>query len=717
MGRDIFFGVGRYQPQSKEGRRLLAHELVHVAQWKRGGRARSAAPVTSPRRQRLESEASAGADRILSGGHAGPLSSLRHATPLLHPVYISRHGTPGFLQNAFNTFQSWGYTPITSNVDSLQDIVADLATRSAVGRVTIVSHAHPTNVMMALLRGGRPHLMKDDMAALTVPRTGTIGPTATAPPSVAVPGILPSTPTARTTQNFDALVARESDQTHLVPETQLNALLTALAADRLGAARLRQVGQSTGAVVRQYVWWTLDGLSVPHGGYAAGRAARLHAITERARESYRGTIQVAAASAPHLISDRDFAQLDAEIHRLTSASTWQWAGAGNAAARQAAEQRAVSSPYAAVNAILWNPDFLPELAGADRRVRTMWERLPRIENHYLSQSTLNSVITALGSGVLTPLGGPNDHLARQWVWWVIEGEFARIQGFATLQRTRIEGAATVRRRAYRDLIIAALQAAGGQAPAQAVFNAAATSVRQTFSTFALGNTPTSQEQAQIATQLRQSTQVTDLTGNPEFLRQLEFVRAAITANTWFEIQGCRAGQDMGYLQAFRDLFANTRARPKVSAPDWFQSFGHYGFQTVTDAQVPTRWGQPHIQAAFAYWQPILTQSPPISAPSHQDLLAFLRTPMALPQISPNNTTHNTLLVHHSVGEQAMLSWLGRHGYRLTAAQDIRQALFQSQHLAANVRGSWVDWLAEQRQGGEVRFRPDPDYNTHIKAVT
>jgi len=32
VGRDIFFGEGQYQPQSQEGRRLLAHELTHVVQ-------------------------------------------------------------------------------------------------------------------------------------------------------------------------------------------------------------------------------------------------------------------------------------------------------------------------------------------------------------------------------------------------------------------------------------------------------------------------------------------------------------------------------------------------------------------------------------------------------------------------------------------------------------------------------------------------------------
>jgi len=30
--RDIYFGVGKYAPQSVEGKRLLAHELTHVVQ-------------------------------------------------------------------------------------------------------------------------------------------------------------------------------------------------------------------------------------------------------------------------------------------------------------------------------------------------------------------------------------------------------------------------------------------------------------------------------------------------------------------------------------------------------------------------------------------------------------------------------------------------------------------------------------------------------------
>lgn len=36
VGSDIVFGAGQYRPQSRDGRRLLAHELVHVVQQERG---------------------------------------------------------------------------------------------------------------------------------------------------------------------------------------------------------------------------------------------------------------------------------------------------------------------------------------------------------------------------------------------------------------------------------------------------------------------------------------------------------------------------------------------------------------------------------------------------------------------------------------------------------------------------------------------------------
>ena len=68
IGHDIVFGPGRYAPQSREGRRLLAHELAHVVQQSRGG----TRPMFDPAATH-EQEANRAADAVV-GGNGGPIS-------------------------------------------------------------------------------------------------------------------------------------------------------------------------------------------------------------------------------------------------------------------------------------------------------------------------------------------------------------------------------------------------------------------------------------------------------------------------------------------------------------------------------------------------------------------------------------------------------------------------------------------------------------------
>jgi hypothetical protein len=49
VGQDIVFGSGRYLPQTGEGRRLLAHELAHVAQQRPSRQTSHAMPMAAPR--------------------------------------------------------------------------------------------------------------------------------------------------------------------------------------------------------------------------------------------------------------------------------------------------------------------------------------------------------------------------------------------------------------------------------------------------------------------------------------------------------------------------------------------------------------------------------------------------------------------------------------------------------------------------------------------
>jgi hypothetical protein len=62
VGHDIVFGEGRFAPESARGSRLLAHELAHVVQQRRGGTAPSPDPESS-----LERHADAAADQVAGG--------------------------------------------------------------------------------------------------------------------------------------------------------------------------------------------------------------------------------------------------------------------------------------------------------------------------------------------------------------------------------------------------------------------------------------------------------------------------------------------------------------------------------------------------------------------------------------------------------------------------------------------------------------------------
>jgi hypothetical protein len=72
-GDDIAFADGRYQPDTSSGRELLAHELAHVAQQRRGG---------GPAGQ-VESRARSAAQTAAQGGQVSP-DALGGAEPGLH---------------------------------------------------------------------------------------------------------------------------------------------------------------------------------------------------------------------------------------------------------------------------------------------------------------------------------------------------------------------------------------------------------------------------------------------------------------------------------------------------------------------------------------------------------------------------------------------------------------------------------------------------------
>jgi hypothetical protein len=524
IGPDIFFNKG-YDRQDEAGLRLLLHELVHVVQWQNGG-APDFVPLPSKANAWIdrpaEAEAEQVVDRLLKGGAARVRGSLPQRQPLAHPVYISRHGKRGFLTLARQFYQRWGYSPITSGVDSIEQILADLSTKPSIDRVTIVTHAHPTNMFIAMFNGGASQIPKDQWAVDTM----------------------------------EELVGTE---THYIDESTLDDVIRTLRGNAENQRRLRRIGRHDDALVRQYIWWAIEYEYVSHAGFSRNRRRLLQRHIQTNMESYRDTILLAAAvaagfgaSAP---SERDFNRLRQAIQDVTRAFRWPRPGRQE---RQIARQLQ-SSPTRTINRVL----------------------------------------------------------------------------------------------------------------------------------------------------------------RGSFFQNLDTVRRKMRPGSWIEIQGCRVGQDRDYVTAVQRFFSSDRRRPRVTAPKWFQFFGNYGYTAVPDSprQLRRQWARRQVRQAFDYWYPLLMGSPVPPGADQATLGDFLRTPHALPLAFPGRPGQGSVLFLESLGQEAFLRWLSRHGYRLTAVADIERALFTERTLGRNIRRSLVDWLQERRSSPtQIAFRPDPEYNRQIEDV-
>lgn len=106
VGHDVVFGTGQYTQDTFMGRRLLAHELVHVVQQERGG----SPPELDPGAAH-EKEADTAATAIAYG--SGPVS-ISGATP----VGLAR-SVDDWLQSTPDV-RMWSYTQILDEIDEIQ---------------------------------------------------------------------------------------------------------------------------------------------------------------------------------------------------------------------------------------------------------------------------------------------------------------------------------------------------------------------------------------------------------------------------------------------------------------------------------------------------------------------------------------------------------------------------------------------------------------------
>lgn len=104
VGNHVVFGEGRYQPETPEGRRTLAHELTHVVQQRQGpvdGTPAAGGIKISDPSDRFEREAESVADRVVSAPASepapvsgGPAAVQRHEEPSAEEAPVQRQAAP-----------------------------------------------------------------------------------------------------------------------------------------------------------------------------------------------------------------------------------------------------------------------------------------------------------------------------------------------------------------------------------------------------------------------------------------------------------------------------------------------------------------------------------------------------------------------------------------------------------------------------------------------
>ena len=71
-----------------------------------------------------------------------------------------------------------------------------------------------------------------------------------------------------------------------------------------------------------------------------------------------------------------------------------------------------------------------------------------------------------------------------------------------------------------------------------------------------------------------------------FRGRLNTVKGRFDNSSGIYIRGCRLGQNPDYMRAVLCYFGRSGNVPEVTAPEWFQSFNSFAYQTfATEAQV------------------------------------------------------------------------------------------------------------------------------------
>jgi len=362
------------------------------------------------------------------------------------------------------------------------------------------------------------------------------------------------------------------------------------------------------------------------------------------------------------------------------------------------------------------PGFVVE---SDWAVDTL-EELPKLAQHVTGNQFRDEVLGALRADgaarrMLNAIGigrSNGDAIAVEYVWWLLDGWYvgnqrARRRG-ARRQRDAVAAAANTHAQVYRDAMAAAMGAAGGTGGF--TFEGFERHFARVMQGFAPGAVGIGTASGLVnAAGNRQVDRILGAAagGTPTFFDRLETVRQRLTPATCIEVQGCRVGRQAGYLSAMSEFFGGAL----VTAPDWFQIFGHVGYRLERaddDRTMRRLWRDRLVRRALAHWGPVLTGNSLPDEPGWEDLAVFLRAGHPL-------IVGRRLVLSRPMSEQALIEFLARQRYRITAEEELREEFLEGRTLRQATTFAIVDWLQENRNGsGGIAFRPDPEYANHIK---
>ena len=285
-----------------------------------------------------------------------PVPVQGRAAPRLqrHPVYISKHGSKPHLDNAAVAFRQWGYAPLKTGVDSIEEVVADLAKKSSIGRVTLVSHAHPNAVMMSMLSGG-PGAVEESDWRVDLREEPPLD--LDALPGQRSKRVLPKDP--------KEIVKLER---HFFEAATAATAISHARRKRKDRKRIDRIGKLDDPAVNQFLWWAMELAWLPKSGLTKNqRRALARKIKKHLANWQRAIVALARRRKKPVPKAADFAAARAAMARGVKAmKRLDKVRRGD---RKEAVKKLGGSPSGPVSRALLKPTFSRNLERVRRKIR------------------------------------------------------------------------------------------------------------------------------------------------------------------------------------------------------------------------------------------------------------------------------------------------------------------------------------------------------------